>query len=86
MRLVVKKENSGERLDKFLQEKLVDLSRSQIQKMIKAGEILVNDKVVAVHYFLKAGDGIQEYKNIKIQEYKKKGGKKIKIVLVGRIS
>ncbi|HRY63273.1 MAG TPA: RluA family pseudouridine synthase, partial [Patescibacteria group bacterium] len=85
MKIVVEKENINERLDKFLQGKLGDLSRAQIQKMIKAGEIIVGGKEVAAHYFLKEGDEIQEHKNIKIQEYKNgerelRGGNKLKVV------
>ncbi|NMB48076.1 RluA family pseudouridine synthase [Candidatus Kuenenbacteria bacterium] len=59
MKFIVEAGDKGKRLDKFLQEKLDDLSRSQIQKMIKAGEILVNGKEVAAHYFLKAGERVQ---------------------------
>jgi 23S rRNA pseudouridine1911/1915/1917 synthase len=51
--------NIDNRLDKFLVAKLPDFSRSQIQKMIKGGEILVNGKIVAPHYFLKVGDKIE---------------------------
>jgi len=57
-------ENSiGQRLDKFLADNLstpssvgANFSRSQIQKKIKSGEVLVNDKLVTPHYFLKEGD------------------------------
>ncbi|NMC51932.1 RluA family pseudouridine synthase [Candidatus Kuenenbacteria bacterium] len=51
--------DGGKRLDQFLQGKLGELSRSQIQKMIKAGEITVDGKEVAVHYFLKPGNEIK---------------------------
>ncbi|MEK7653430.1 MAG: RluA family pseudouridine synthase [Patescibacteria group bacterium] len=56
---------AGERLDKFLTEYLKDggtaestsvLTRSQIKKLIKAGEILVNGKKATVHRFLKTND------------------------------
>lgn len=46
------------RLDKFLTNKLTDLSRSQIQKLIKDGLILVNGEKAVVHRFLKSGDRI----------------------------
>ncbi|MBU0598018.1 RluA family pseudouridine synthase [Patescibacteria group bacterium] len=49
-------EHKGLRLDKFLAEKLPDRSRSQIQKFIKSGGVLVNNKKTAVHQFLKADD------------------------------
>jgi len=59
MKFIVEQKNSGGRLDRFLQERLKDLSRSQIQKMIKAGEVLVNSKEVTAHHFLKVGEEIQ---------------------------
>ncbi|MBI4261936.1 RluA family pseudouridine synthase [Candidatus Uhrbacteria bacterium] len=57
--LVVRTEDIGKRLDKFLQEYCPDFSRSQIQKAIKDGTITLNEKKVAVHHFLKAGDVVQ---------------------------
>lgn len=66
--ITIQKESQGQRLDKFLNEQLTDYSRSQIQKMIKNGDILVNDKTVSVHKFLKDGDEIQ----IKTQNQKLK--------------
>ena len=50
-------DNSSEknRLDKFLVEKLGQ-TRSQIQKLIKSGIILVNEKQPSVHQFLKIND------------------------------
>ena len=56
MKIKITAENSNERLDKFLVNKLKNLSRSQIQKQIKNNLILVNDKKVAAHYFLKEAD------------------------------
>ncbi len=52
------KNQAGKRLDKFLVTKL-DFSRSQIQKLIKENKILVNNKKVIVHYFLKERDEIE---------------------------
>jgi len=54
----ITKEHQGIRLDKFLTKKISGLSRSQIQKMIKAGQVLVNDNKPTVHQFLKTGDTI----------------------------
>jgi 23S rRNA pseudouridine1911/1915/1917 synthase len=59
MKLKAEKENQNIRLDKFLTANLPQFSRSQIQKMVKNGEILVNGKVVAPHYFLKIDDEIE---------------------------
>ncbi|MEK7122923.1 MAG: RluA family pseudouridine synthase, partial [Patescibacteria group bacterium] len=46
----------GLRLDIFLQQNLSNISRNQIQKMIKDGLVTVNNKKVAPHHFLKEGD------------------------------
>ena len=63
------------RLDKFVNEKL-DVSRSQIKKMIEAGQILVNDKQPSVHEFLNEGDVIE----VHIKKTKTKKLPKIKIL------
>ncbi len=57
--LIVKQENSGQRLDVFLSERFCDTSRSQWQKRIKAGEVLVNGKAVSAGYRLKVGDKVK---------------------------
>lgn len=54
----VSEENHGQRLDRFLVSQFPDTTRSQIQRYIKAGEILVNDKNVTPHNFLKHNDKI----------------------------
>lgn len=55
MKYTVEQKDAGIRLDKFLNEKISNQSRSQIQKMIKQGWVLVDGKIVSPHYFLKAG-------------------------------
>ncbi len=79
----VKKEEFGQRLDKFLRSKLPDLSRSQIQKMIKKGLVVVAGKQVVPHYFLKEED-VVEIKKIEIKELIEKENsdllEKIKII------
>lgn len=45
-----------DRLDKYLTTKLPGFSRSQIQKSIKTGLVLINNKTVTPHYPLKKGD------------------------------
>lgn len=55
---IISEQNKGQRLDKFLVSQLPTLSRSQIQKMIKAGQVLLNGQPTAVHHFLKEGDAI----------------------------
>lgn len=46
------------RLDKFLVEQLPNLSRGQIQKMIKSGLVLVNKKIVTPHLALQPNDQV----------------------------
>lgn len=47
---------AGERIDKFLSDSLPDVSRSYIQKLIKDGQVTVNQKAVKSNYKLNAGD------------------------------
>lgn len=56
--ITITAESQGSRLDKFLVENLTEISRSQIQKIIKAGDVLVNGKKASVHCFLKVGDSV----------------------------
>lgn len=64
--------DSGQRLDKFLVGKIKDFSRSQIQKKIQAGLVLVNKKPAKVHQFLKEGDEIEIQKNKKVKKQENK--------------
>lgn len=50
--------DAGSRLDKFLTAHLANLTRSQIQKLIKRSAVTINGRPAAVHRFLKAGDVI----------------------------
>lgn len=59
IKITVLEEDKGKRLDVFLTEKIPELSRSQWQKKIKSGAVLVNSKKPSVHQFLKIGDEIQ---------------------------
>ena len=82
MKIKITIDNSKKRLDKFLTEKLENLSRSQIQKQIKNNLIFVNGKQVPVHYFLKENDVIEIQTNKRKKE-KDKGSslvKKIKVI------
>lgn len=69
-----------ERLDKFLAKELADLSRSQIQKLIKSGLVLVNGQKAAVHKFLKKGDEILMQATPTIESTEKKPYPKPKII------
>lgn len=53
---VIEEKYAGERIDKFLSESLPDLSRSYIQKLIKDGQVTVNNKIVKSNYKMNAGD------------------------------
>ena len=50
---------SGMRLDKFLADKFPQYSRSQFQKMIKNGDVLVNNGVLKSSYILAANDTVE---------------------------
>jgi hypothetical protein len=56
--IFIKSKNCKIRLDKLLNENLIDISRTQIQNKIKAKEILVNDIETKSKYILKDGDKI----------------------------
>ena len=58
MKTIKFEENKTQRLDKFLLPHLPDLSRAEIQRMIKEGFILVNQNKVTPHNFLKNGDKV----------------------------
>ncbi|MFH1781271.1 MAG: RluA family pseudouridine synthase [Patescibacteria group bacterium] len=67
-KIKVTTEDQGERLDKFLVKYYPQLSRSQIQKAIKDGLILINDNHENKHYSLEEGDIIKS--EIKAKDYK----------------
>jgi 23S rRNA pseudouridine1911/1915/1917 synthase len=46
------------RLDKYLYSILAEYSRASLQQAIRAGQVLVNGKKVAVHHWLRTGDTI----------------------------
>jgi 23S rRNA pseudouridine1911/1915/1917 synthase len=56
---VVSSEEAGKRLDVFIKEKLSDLSRSRIQKLIEEGYVLVNEKASKPSYKVKENDEIK---------------------------
>jgi 23S rRNA pseudouridine1911/1915/1917 synthase len=47
-----------QRLDKFLNDQLSAINRSQIKKIILGGQVLVNDQKPTVHHWLKTGEVI----------------------------
>ena len=59
MKLVINNEDVAVRLDKFLQAKYPDKTRSHIKKWIEEGTVLVNGKVVKAGYSLRLTDDIE---------------------------
>jgi len=64
------------RLDKLLTTNLPNISRSQLQKLVKHGLILVNSKKVTPHHFLRTADVIDILADTKAMEVKKEEDKK----------
>jgi len=56
---VVDEEFAGERVDKYLAEQMEDISRSQIQKLIKEGLVSVNGKECKPSHHLHCGDVVE---------------------------
>lgn len=53
---IVKNLTQRQRLDVFIAERLPEITRSQIAKLLKNGAGTVNNKKAVVHQFLKSGD------------------------------
>jgi len=72
MKYKVSENEVGERIDKFLSKQAGLVSRSQVQKLIKKGLILVNGKVISASYSVKLDDVIKiEKEKIKNETIKK---------------
>ena len=54
--ITVEADDSGKRLDAFLAEHIEGWSRSQLQKLIENGDVLVNEKPAKASYKLRASD------------------------------
>lgn len=52
-------EDDGERLDSYLAKELNEVSRTYVQKLIKNGLVLVNNKAVKPSYIVEEGDYIK---------------------------
>ena len=76
-KITIKTEDTGKRLDVFLVDKLPDLSRSHILKLIKKEAILINGEAKNPHYSLKEGD-VLDIKKTEIIEKKEKKLSKVK--------
>ena len=82
-KVLIDQENSGSRIDMFLREGIFlneEISRGEIIRKIKNGEILLNGAIAKPSYALKAGDEIK----INIQKEKEKiiPNKKIKLEII----
>lgn len=58
MKIEIDENNSRGRLDKFLAKKFGQFSRRWLQKLIKEGEVLVNNQKVKPNYILKINDEV----------------------------
>lgn len=58
IKIVIKNNEVGERLDKLLSQKLEDYTRSHIQNLIKSGNIKVNESAVNKNYKVSFNDVI----------------------------
>ena len=68
--LIIAEEGVNERLDKFLANHLTELSRTNVQGLIKDGYVLLHDKVITnISYKVKSGD--QFLVNFKVTEVPK---------------
>ncbi|HAR99506.1 MAG TPA: RNA pseudouridine synthase [Candidatus Moranbacteria bacterium] len=57
-KIIVKEENAGQRIDRFLAREFFLYSRAEIIKKIKKGEVLVNGKIIKPSYVLEEGNAI----------------------------
>lgn len=55
-RIIIKAENSGIRIDKFIADNLKDVSRSYVQKLIDDKMVTMNGNFVKAKYKVKTGD------------------------------
>ena len=55
---IIEKDENQIRLDKFLTSELDDFSRTQVQNLIKDGNVLVNEKAQKANYILSIGDEV----------------------------
>ena len=92
-KIIIKKENSGQRIDKFLSSYAkasadkkpevflnMEITRGEIIRMIKNGKIKVNNKNIKPSYVLKEGDKISAERKAKSEKLIPKDNIKIKII------
>ncbi|MCG2676269.1 RluA family pseudouridine synthase, partial [bacterium] len=59
LRFVVDQPQANQRIDFYLVQKSLGLSRSRIQRLISSGKIRVNNTIVKPSYWVKVGDKIE---------------------------
>lgn len=81
-KIIINKNNSGIRLDKFLVKEFFSLgmTRGEIIRNIKSGNILVNNKKVKPGYVLRPGDAISSKFKVKSEKLIPNRNIKIKII------
>ena len=81
-KIIINKDNSGIRLDKFLVKEffLLGLTRGEIIRKIKNGEVLVNDKKAKPSYVLRPGDAISSKFKVKSSKLMSNQDLEIKVV------
>lgn len=57
--LTAANDDSGSRIDKYISDNIATLTRSAAQGLMENGSILVNGKIIAKNYKLRAGDEIR---------------------------
>ena len=57
--LTISEEAAGARLDSFLASRILEVSRTRIQRAIEDGDILVNERAAKPGYRLRSGDRIE---------------------------
>ncbi|MFA6160465.1 MAG: RluA family pseudouridine synthase [Parcubacteria group bacterium] len=58
-KIIITKNNSGERTDRFLVREFFSYTRGEIIRNIKSGNVLVNEKEVKPSHALKEGDAVE---------------------------
>ncbi|WP_185873227.1 RluA family pseudouridine synthase [Blattabacterium cuenoti] len=66
--IIIGKNQKKIRIDKFIINKITNISRNQIQKYIKTGSILVNKNIIKNNYIIKPYDNIKINIPLKIKE------------------
>lgn len=59
IKIIVQEDEDGTRLDTYISESIVEMSRSSLQKLIKAGDVKVNGNIVKASYLTKESDEIE---------------------------